>query len=223
MLKIVDGSKSYDQVVWKNVNINFEKNKVYVISGESGSGKTTLLNILANFEQLDDGQVFLGDQIYQKPFSNNKLYRKDISIVFQDYALINNQTVLDNLLIALEYVNLSNKEKKELIIEELIKIGLANLENKKVATLSGGQRQRVGLLRAKIKPSKVILLDEPTGNLDQKNVQLIKDLITELAVDHTIIVITHDLSYLEIADFHLEIKDQSINNQNIDINNEPLK
>lgn len=171
----------------------FEVGKSYAICGPSGCGKTTLLNILGLLEKKDSGTICImgvkNPSIHSR--ITNKLLRNEISYLFQNYALIDNETVYKNLMLTLQYDKSNNKKQK--IKEALQRCGLHDVMDQKVHCLSGGEQQRVALARLILKPSHIILADEPTGNLDQKNRdEVIAILKAFTSQQKTVIIVTHD-------------------------------
>ncbi|MGX7077519.1 ABC transporter ATP-binding protein [Globicatella sp. HMSC072A10] len=196
MIELVNINKKFgDKTILDNCSFYINPNDFVAIVGESGSGKTTLLNILGLIESVDSGKVKIFDEEHIKPNSiqSNKLIRERISYVFQNFALLDNQTVLYNLLMAMKYRSLKKKEKLLEIEKVLEFVGLGGYQNKKIYELSGGEQQRVAIARAIIKPHDLILADEPTGSLDDVNKQIIFELFEKLNEQgKTIIIVTHD-------------------------------
>ncbi|WP_101138735.1 ATP-binding cassette domain-containing protein, partial [Lactobacillus apis] len=158
---------------------------------------------------VDDGDYQFEQYTNIKPNSRlaQKIIREKISYLFQNFALIEEDTVLQNLLLALKYVKQSKKEKTEIITAALQKVGLSEYLNSKIYELSGGQQQRIAVARAIIKPSELVLADEPTGSLDSKNRDEIIKLLLELnAAGKTVIVVTHDSHVAEKCHRVLELK-----------------
>ncbi|KGX87307.1 putative bacteriocin export ABC transporter [Pontibacillus litoralis] len=181
-----------DKSIIKNFDLNIEESDFVAICGESGKGKTTLLNILGLLEKVDSGDVII-DQI-KNP--NNKeiqhMQRKKFGYLFQNFALIENETVANNLNISLKYQKRVDKKKE--ISTALKQVGLEGYERKKVFQLSGGEQQRVALARIILKECEVVFADEPTGNLDPKNRDLVFDILKDLNLQgKTIIYVTHDI------------------------------
>ena len=145
------------------------------VTGESGIGKSTLLNSLGLIENFDEGQYFLFGS--PAPRCNtreaNRIIREKISYLFQNFALVDHYSVNENLMMALKYTKMSDQEKYDRIHEALSQISLQEFIDKKVFTLSGGQQQKIALIRASLKPSELLLADEPTGSLDEKNREII--------------------------------------------------
>ena len=137
------------------------------------------------------------------------LRRNTINYLFQSYALISDITVLDNLMVAMEFLDLSKKEKNDKIDKVLKDLDIFILKNKKVNTLSGGEQQRVALARCILKPGNLILADEPTGSLDPKMAEIVFELIKYLRdkYNKTVIIVTHDISLANKADFIVDLSE----------------
>lgn len=193
--------KFKDQTVFKDFNLSISKGKCLVIKGESGSGKSTLLNMIGLLDLPDSGQIKLFGQVNIKPFSKmaERLLRSNIAYLFQNFALVDHLTVIENLDLALK--NVKSKNKKQLINEALSKVGLKGYEEKYIYQCSGGEQQRIAFARLLIKPCDLILCDEPTGNLDERNKEVILDLLSNLKnMGKTIVIVTHDNDVLKLAD-----------------------
>lgn len=193
--------KFNEKEVFANLNLVFPKNKIVGILGESGSGKTTLLNIIGLIENETSGEVIINGRKNPKINSrqSEKVLREQITFLFQNFALIDDQTVLYNLEIALKFVKKTSSEKHALIKKTLKSVGLEGYERNKIYELSGGEQQRIALARALLKPSQLILADEPTGSLDDKNKKNVMSLLLQLKEKgKSVIVVTHDK---ELADF----------------------
>ena len=210
MIELKNITKKFEnKTVFANFNLQIDQNEMVAIIGPSGSGKSTLLNILGLIDKVDDGDYQFEQYTNIKPNSRlaQKIIREKISYLFQNFALIEEDTVLQNLLLALKYVKQSKKEKTEIITAALQKVGLSEYLNSKIYELSGGQQQRVAVARAIIKPSELVLADEPTGSLDSKNRDEIIKLLLELnAAGKTVIVVTHDSHVAEKCHRVLELK-----------------
>lgn len=210
MIELKNITKKFEnKTVFANFNLQIDQNEMVAIIGPSGSGKSTLLNILGLIDKVDDGDYQFEQYINIKPNSRlaQKIIREKISYLFQNFALIEEDTVLQNLLLALKYVKQSKKEKTEIITAALQKVGLSEYLNSKIYELSGGQQQRIAVARAIIKPSELVLADEPTGSLDSKNRDEIIKLLLELnAAGKIVIVVTHDSHVAEKCHRVLELK-----------------
>lgn len=169
--------------------------EMVAITGKSGSGKSTLLNILGLLESADHGTVHLfgEDCLRVRSKDASHLLRLRLGYLFQNYALIDNETVDYNLRIAQAYTKGSRKKKQEIKVEALRRVGLANASKRKVYELSGGEQQRVAIARLLLKPCDLVLADEPTGSLDAVNREEVLRMLHDLNdTGKTIIVVTHD-------------------------------
>lgn len=159
-----DGDKV--RKILKGINYSFDKGKMYTIAGPSGSGKTTFLSIIAGLDVQKDGKVLYNDKDIRSIGLTN-YRRKDVSIVFQSYNLINYLTAIENVILAME-ISGDIKDKKKIAEEKLLEVGLdKNRMNRIVSKLSGGEQQRVAIARSIAINPDLILADEPTGNLDR--------------------------------------------------------
>ncbi|MBY0600448.1 ABC transporter ATP-binding protein [Bacillus bingmayongensis] len=200
MIQIKNMNKTFlDKIIFNNFNLEVKAGDFIGIYGKSGQGKTTLLNIIGTLEKPDSGEIsIIGKNIDSKK-TKRHLLRNEIGFIFQNYALIDNETVNNNLEIALKHKKMSKQQKKEAIYSALNEVGLTEYGEKKVHTLSGGEQQRIAIARLLLKNPSIILADEPTGSLDSENRDIIVSLFQKLHHQgKTIIVVTHDtsLSYL---------------------------
>lgn len=196
--KYSDGQK--DKVILYNASISFDKGKFYAIFGESGCGKTTFLSLLGGLDNRYDGHIYFeGKDINE--IGLDRYRRNMVSFIFQDYNLISYMTVYDNLASAIS-ISKSNYGKKD-IVDIIEKVGMdENILFKRVSKLSGGEKQRVAISRSVLTDSKIILADEPTGNLDKKTAWEIIDLFRNLTKEFnkTIIMVTHNEAYYDYVD-----------------------
>ena len=200
-IEIVNVTKKYgSKEIFTDLNLTFEAGKSYALIGGSGSGKSTLLNIIGRLEKIDSGKVLVDKQDIWK-IKERTYFKNTIGYVFQNYSLIENKTVYDNL-------KLLNKDKK-IISEMLEKVGLSRDYLKhKIYELSGGQAQRVAIARMLMKPRKIILADEPTGALDSEiGNEIINLLLSEAAKSNYVIIATHDPAVYSKVDVIIDIKD----------------
>ena len=210
------------RIVFENVDFSLKEAASYAIVGKSGVGKTTFLNILGGLENPTSGKVLIDDvEVNEKNLPN--LRRVKFGFIFQNFGLIDNETVRENLLIGLANQNLSQYEKDVAIKKVLKELDLGNLElNQKIYTLSGGEQQRVALARIILKKAKIIFADEPTGSLDSENSNLIlRHLLTDFGRDATILIATHSPEVWQKCDYVIKIKNQKselIKNSNRRIN-----
>lgn len=196
MIELENVSKAFGtKKIFDHFNLQIDKGEMVAIIGPSGSGKSTLLNIIGLIDNIDDGKYRFEENTNVRPNSNlaQKIIREKISYLFQNFALIEEETVEQNLMLALKYVHQKKVEKLDVIKATLKKVGLAEYEQNKIYELSGGQQQRIAVARALIKPSKLVLADEPTGSLDSKNRDEILQLLLELnQAGKTVLIVTHD-------------------------------
>lgn len=207
MIRVDKIQKSYgDHIILKDLSFTIEPGSMVAIVGESGSGKTTLLNIIGGIESVDTGVVEVNEKniLKLKSRSLRKYLREEVSFLFQSYALMEDKTVFENISIV---PPLDKKNKSKQILETVLEtVGLKGYGNRIVASLSGGEQQRVSLARIMIKPSTIILADEPTGNLDSKNAEVVLNLFRKINQGgKTIIVVTHDKSLLKYFDKVIEL------------------
>ncbi|MDR1522106.1 MAG: ABC transporter ATP-binding protein [Streptococcaceae bacterium] len=196
MIKLTNlGKKFGDKQIFNQFNLAINAGEMIALVGESGSGKSTLLNILGLIEDFDSGEyLFLGEKnIKTNTKKASKNIREKISYLFQNFALIETETVEENLQVALKYSKVSKQEKQIILSKALEKVGLKGYEKRKVHELSGGEQQRVAIARVLIKPSEIVLADEPTGSLDSKNRDEVLNLLKEMnKKGKTIVIVTHD-------------------------------
>ncbi|SNT25706.1 putative ABC transport system ATP-binding protein [Anaerovirgula multivorans] len=206
MINLSNIKKSFDgRVVLSDISLSVEKNEFVCLTGESGAGKTTLLNIIGLLDKPDSGEISLHGKTNFSRKEILRLRRYFFGYVFQDYLLMQDETVDLNINISKMYnKQLSDKHKNEV----MERVGLdASYLNRKVCHLSGGEQQRVALARMMLKPYELVLADEPTGNLDDKNkrevIRIFKD-IKEYG--KTIICVTHDKEFSDSSDRTINLK-----------------
>lgn len=201
IVELENVSKSYgDKNVLNNLSFKIEEGTFNVIMGASGSGKSTILNIIGLLDKATSGDVILFEQKNIRPFSMKaeQMLKNKIGYLFQNFALIENETVANNLKLALENVRGNKKEKISAALKE---VGLEGYENKKIFKCSGGEQQRVAIARLLLKPCELILADEPTGSLDIKNREIVVKLLKNMQEQgKTIIIVSHDSFFEAIAD-----------------------
>lgn len=195
MLKLINITKSYGKnLVLKDINLEFSTPGFITILGTSGSGKSTLLKVIGGLIRYDKGSVEILNRnlntYSEKEYDN---YRSNyISYIYQDYYLIYNLTVYDNVVMPLNIIKMSKREKKKMVYSKLRLLHIEDLAHKKVSTLSGGEKQRVAIARAIIKNPLIVLADEPTGALDSKNSIIVMDILKELSKSILVIVVSHN-------------------------------
>ena len=190
----------------ENINLEISKGEFVCLVGESGSGKSTLLSIISTLLKPTKGELFFENLNYKNIKDIDDFRKTNIGFIFQFHYLINYLTVKEN-------IKLANEKATENEIHNLLKIlRIENLSNKYPNEISGGQRQRVAIARALINKPKVIIADEPTGNLDSKNSLNVFEIFKKLSQEQvTIIVATHDKNLAQIANKIYEVKDGKIN------------
>ncbi|EDL62919.1 ABC transporter ATP-binding protein [Bacillus sp. SG-1] len=195
------------QEILKGITITFESGRFYTITGPSGSGKTTMLSLAGGLDTPKEGTIlYQGNDIRKVGLSNFR--NKHVSIVFQSYNLLPYMTALQNVVTAMEITGSAEKNKKQFASEMLAKVGITDKQaRQKVLTLSGGQQQRVSIARALSCQSRLIVADEPTGNLDEDTATEIISLFKELAHrdGKCVIVVTHDVNLASISDTNISL------------------
>lgn len=205
-----NGSKKLHVI--KGIDVSIKKTEVLFIVGPSGAGKSTLLHLLAGLDKPDNGEIIL-DGIDICKLSDRKLSNlrnKNIGFVFQFYHLLPEFTAIENVMLpGLICHSNSIKALKNRARDILFKVGLSSKENNRPAELSGGERQRVAIARALINSPDILFCDEPTGNLDSKNGEMIYDLILNLNKEEnlTVLIVTHQKEFTDRAGRCLGIKD----------------
>lgn len=198
-----------------DVSCTFDTGKVYAIVGHSGSGKTTFLSLLAGLDLPTKGEIYLED----KPMSTldrDKYRRNTASVVYQSFNLFPLLTALENVAYPMELNGISAKESREKAKELISKVGLEErIYNQLPLMMSGGEQQRVAIARALAVGGKILLADEPTGNLDTANGNIVVELLGKLAHDegYAVIIITHDMSIADRADVVYTMKDGKLTNR----------
>ena len=199
MLQLKNICKSYTtgdftQVALNDVSISFRDNEFVAILGPSGSGKTTLLNVMGGLDHYDSGDMIVdGISTHRYKDRDWDTFRNNrIGFVFQSYNLIPHQTILQNVELALTLSGVGKAERTRRAKEALASVGLTEHLNKKPSQLSGGQMQRVAIARALINDPEIVLADEPTGALDSHTSAQIMDLLTQIAKDRLVIMVTHN-------------------------------
>lgn len=195
-------TKSFgNKILFKDFNFHIEGGEFVCFSGESGAGKTTLLNIIGLLEPIDSGKLLINGREYKTNKDKRKFYAEEVGFLFQNFALLENKTVEQNLKIVKAKGDLSYR------IDESLKIvGLTDKMNNKVYTLSGGEQQRIALARLILKPCNIILADEPTGSLDKRNTELVIGLLKKInSMGKTVIIVSHDEYVKNSADRIIEL------------------
>jgi lipoprotein-releasing system ATP-binding protein len=197
--------------VVKGVNLEITPGEIVAIVGESGAGKSTLLQLLGTLDQPDSGQIAINNTNIQQ-LSGKKLAQfrnQHLGFVFQFHQLLPEFTALENAMMPGLIAGASQKIAKTRATEILEYLGLGDRLNHKPMQLSGGEQQRVAIARAQYNQPKVIFADEPTGNLDTANAEIIHQFFTKLRTDfnQTLVIVTHNMALANIADRTLRMKD----------------
>ncbi len=188
-------SKSENSVI-NNTSLLVESGDSVAITGPSGVGKSTLLNIISGLDYPDKGEIFFNDLCFSNLSSSQKTQFRlqNISLVFQSHNLLKDFNVIENIFLPLMYKGLSKKQAIKIALESLEHVNMISHETSSISTLSGGEAQRVGIARAISMQSKIILADEPTGNLDNESSSSILTYLTDVCVEKniTLVVVSHD-------------------------------
>ena len=226
MIKLTNINKYYSSSEGKfhaltDINLLLPDQGMIYVTGKSGSGKSTLLNIIGGIDNYDSGEMIITNN-YQgetQTIDTAKFSKKDynayrntyVGFIFQEFNVVKGLTVYENIALSIELQKKSPKEYHEKILEILNKVGLSGKEKRRINELSGGERQRVAIARALIKDPKIIIADEPTGNLDSKNRDIVMDILKELSKEKLVLIVTHDRNLSEkYGDREIIIKDGKI-------------
>ncbi len=201
MIQFSEVTKSFGlQTVLNNLSYRLKQGECLVITGSSGVGKTTLISLLIGAEKPDGGQILI-DNIRVEDLSDSEMqmYRRRIGVVFQDFKLLKKKTVFENTAFALEACEIEEESIERKVGEILQRVGLSAMAHKFPHQLSGGERQRTAIARALVHSPKLLVADEPTGNLDPENTREIARLLKKLHQEDglTLLITTHDPIFLE--------------------------
>ncbi|MDD7404084.1 MAG: ABC transporter ATP-binding protein/permease [Butyribacter sp.] len=211
--KYFNKGKKNEVHVLNGIDVTFENRGLICILGESGSGKTTLLNTIGGLDTFASGSIEIEGNTFRKYHAKNlETVRNDtFGYIFQNYYLLQDYTVLYNVKLALNTFDISEEEKEERALYVLEKLDMLKYKKKLVSQLSGGQQQRVSIARALVKSPKVILADEPTGNLDEENTLRTMSILKNIAKDCLVILVSHEKRIARFfADRIIEIEDGKI-------------
>lgn len=220
MIKIENANKYFNRRkknevhVINNTSLEFGENGLVALLGPSGSGKTTLLNSIGGLDKINKGKIYInGERITRRTSHKiDKIRNLNIGYIFQDYKLIDNMTVFENVAITLKMLGIKDKKEIKKRVEYVLEsVNMYRYRNRLASMLSGGERQRVGIARALVKNPNIVIADEPTGNLDSKNSLEIMNIIKAISKDRLVILVTHEV---ELAKFYasriIEIADGKV-------------
>jgi len=223
MIEIHDLSKAYrtsdvETTALNRINLEISSGEFIAIMGPSGCGKSTLLNILGMLDSPDAGRYgFLGENIAGYSESQLANIRKNnIGFIFQSFNLVDELSVAENVMLPLLYQQVATSERKQRVREVLERVGIAHRGNHRPQQLSGGQQQRVAVARAVVTNPKLILADEPTGNLDTTNGEEVLNLLSQLNGEGTtIVMVTHDQGHADHAGRVVHMLDGKVLSENV--------
>lgn len=210
--KIYNNKKANEFRALKNVCLRIEDGEFVAIIGKSGAGKSTLMHIIGCIDDFEEGRYMLDDADINEMSSIKKAHirNKKLGIVLQDFALIDEYTVEENIAVPL-YFDKSSRKSKNKVKAAMRLIGIEDLKGKEISKLSGGQKQRVAIARAIVNEPDIVLADEPTGALDSKTGNEIMEVFRSLnSMGKTVIIITHDMEIATLTKRIVEIKDGKI-------------
>ncbi len=198
-----------------DVTLELPSKGLVVLLGESGSGKTTMLNAISGLDKVDEGTITFGDKVFEsyKTAAWDKLRTKDIGYIFQNYYLLPYETVYDNIRLTLKMIGIDDEKAINARVEYLLSVvGMSGYKHRRANQLSGGQQQRVAIVRALAKDPKVIIADEPTGNLDSRNTLEVMQIIKTISQEKLVVMVTHEESLAtSYGDKIIRIVDGKIN------------
>lgn len=218
MIEILDVCKTYGtgNKALRDIDITIENGEFVFIMGRSGSGKTTLLRLLVKEEEPTSGEIIVnGQELWRMPRRHVPRYRRTLGIVFQDFRLLKDRNVFENVAFAQRVVGASSRAIRESVPEMLKLVGLSAKYKSLPQHLSGGEQQRVAIARALINRPEVLLADEPTGNLDTENGKVVISLLKQLVAEknYCVIVVTHDLDIAAQADVVYRMTDGKLDRE----------
>ena len=197
--------------VINNISLNLKNNGLVAFLGPSGCGKTTLLNVIGGLDKIKSGKIYIDNKKISSKCSYkvDKIRNINIGYIFQDYKLIDNLSVFDNVALVLTMIGIKDKKEIKKRVEYVLeKVGMERYKNRPSSMLSGGERQRVAVARAIVKDPDIILADEPTGNLDSKNSLEIMKIIKSISKERLVLLVTHEESLARFyADRIIELSD----------------
>ena len=204
-IKVKDLCKSFGNLtLFDHLTLEIPEKEITCIYGTSGCGKTTLLDIIGFIESYQSGEILYDGKQVKNKTSQRKMLRDNIGFIFQDFGLIESETIINNLKIVKKIKKMPHKEKR--IKEVLNSLQLDMDLNRKVYELSGGEQQRLAIAKIILKDPDLILADEPTASLDLSNKEIILNLLKQFSEEgKTVIIVTHDKDTIEIADKKIDL------------------
>ena len=206
-------NKFYDDFhVLKNIDFSVKKGEIVVVCGPSGSGKSTLIRCINGLEDIDDGDIIVDNIDIHASKKNLQAIRSEVGMVFQHFNLFPHLTILENITIAPTLVkNMNKKEVKQIAMDLLEKVKLADKANSYPADLSGGQKQRVAIARSLAMKPKIILFDEPTSALDPETIGDVLSVMKDLAHENfTIVCVTHEMGFAKEVGHRIVFMDHGV-------------
>lgn len=216
MLQVNNLTHTFDKKtnVLENISFNIKEGEIVAIMGKSGAGKSTLLNIVAGFLTPIKGSIKINNiEIGNlRTKEKEKFFRKNIGVVFQKYNLLDSMDIIENIQLPLEFEGMEYKKRNDIAFNKMLALGIEDTELMFPKDLSGGQQQRAAICRAIINNPKLILADEPTGNLDSENAENVIKILRQINEEFksTILIITHDVEIANMADRIIKISDGKV-------------
>lgn len=214
--KFYNAGKVNEFEALKGVSLEIEEGEMSAIIGKSGAGKTTLLHILACIDSYESGEYYLDEKLVKKLSERQsaEIRNEKIGIVMQDFALVDDFTAIENVLLPLDFSKKKKPNSREKAMNALKSVGMEQFAKKPVNKLSGGQKQRVAIARAIVNEPSIILADEPTGALDSKTAGEIMSVFKSLNSEgKTVVIVTHDMGVAKQCERIIEISDGKIISQ----------
>ncbi len=207
MIVLKNVCKQYEEhIIFQNLNMKINDEEFIALTGASGSGKTTLLNMIGAIEPVTSGEILVDGKNIQKRSNQREYYRDKVGFLFQNFALVENKTVAENMNIVKKLA------RSDISVGQALEcVGLSDKLNQKVYKLSGGEQQRIALARLMIKKCDIVLADEPTGSLDKNNAKIVLDLLKKInSMGKTVIIVTHDPEIARQCNRTIEISDRML-------------